>query len=88
MLKFWSNLTIGYGLFMAILPTFHIIKMYRSKSSDGQSMVTIVGLEIGFAVWLVYGFLIEDSVIIIPNIIALLIGVIYLYTVRYYRGKI
>ena len=88
MLEFWSKLTIGYGLFMAILPAFHIIKMYRSKSSDGQSMVTIVGLEIGFAVWLIYGFLIGDFVIIIPNTIALLIGVFYLYAVRHYREKI
>ena len=72
------------GAGMGLFPLLHVWEMYSVKSSAGQSFVGVLFLEAGIATWLVYGILKKDRVITIANGIGVIIGLVYLFTIRYY----
>lgn len=86
MLRIWSRVTMGMGIGMGLFPLLHVWEMFEAKSSVGQSFLGVVFLEIGIATWLIYGILKRDRVIIIANAIGVVVGSIYLVTIRYYSA--
>ena len=56
----------------------------RCQSSVGQSFVGVAFWEVGIATWLVYGILMKDRVIVIANFVSVVVGLIYLWAIRYY----
>ena len=71
---------IGYTA--AILTTIsflpQVIKTVKTKNTDGISLTMYLLFVVGIALWLVYGILIENLVIILANSLTLLLSSIVL----------
>ena len=70
---FWLLL----GSFAALLTTFafvpQVIKMWRTRSVQDVSPVTLVQFILGISIWAVYGIHLGDPVIIASNVVGLTI---------------
>jgi len=86
MLRIWSWITIIVGGLMGLFPLLHVWEMCAVQSSKGQSFMGVVFLEFGIATWLVYGVLKGDRVIVVSNGIGIVVGLIYLLTIKYYSA--
>ncbi len=74
------------GCLMGLSPLLHVWQMYSVQSSKGQSFAGVVFLEFGIATWLIYGLMKRDLVLIVSNGIGVLVGLVYLLTIRYYSS--
>lgn len=63
-----------WGVLMAASPVLQIRRMQTTRSSADLSLSYLVVLLIGFALWLSYGLSIGNAAIILPNVVALVIG--------------
>ena len=86
MLRIWSWITIVMGSLMGLSPLLHVWQMYSVQSSKGQSFPGVVFLEFGIATWLIYGLMKRDRVLILSNGIGVVVGLVYLLTIRYYSA--
>jgi MtN3 and saliva related transmembrane protein len=81
------------GAAAAILTTFgfvpQIIKMRRTRSVKDISLLTLVQFSVGVTIWGVYGWHLEDPVIVAANLISLIIllSAIAMY-LRYRRATL
>ena len=81
------------GVLAAILTTFgfvpQIIKIYRTKSIENISILTLWQFGFGVTLWMIYGIYRKDNILIISNFISLitLITLIILYYYYYYKNK-
>ena len=73
------------GVGMSLFQFLHIYQMYVSKSSIGQSEYAIIGYLFCFMVWFLYGCKKNDNVIKITNAFAIIVNIILVSTVYYYR---
>jgi MtN3 and saliva related transmembrane protein len=64
-----------WGLVMALSPLLQIRQMWLRKSSDDVSVGFFAVLLPGFALWIAYGFARSDWALIVPNAVAILVGV-------------
>lgn len=83
---------IGYaalitGVVMPLAITFHLVRMYREKSSKGQSATSPTIMTLGAIVWVLYGIEQEDLVVFVTNIFWTVLQAIYIGFILYYRKK-
>jgi uncharacterized protein with PQ loop repeat len=64
----------SWGVLMGISPVLQIRQMLRERSSREVSLGYYVILLAGFLIWISYGIAVRNLVLIIPNTIALLVG--------------
>jgi MtN3 and saliva related transmembrane protein len=64
----------SWGVLMGISPLLQIRRMLRQRSSREVSLGYYVILLAGFLLWISYGIAAQNLVLIIPNTIALLVG--------------
>jgi len=75
---------IGASAFTATSLLPQLIKLIKEKKAEGVSVVMLVVLFTGLALWIWYGFLKSDWIIIISNSFALIINfAIGALTIRY-----
>jgi MtN3 and saliva related transmembrane protein len=80
------------GAVAALLTTFgfvpQILKMRRTSSVKDVSLLTLVQFTVGVTIWGVYGFHLNDVVIVTANVVSfvILVGAIVLYF-RYRGGE-
>jgi MtN3 and saliva related transmembrane protein len=71
----WAN---EIGLVAACLTTSaflpQLIKVWRSKSAKDVSLVMFVVFTLGIALWLLYGLVRNDLVIIVANVITFVLA--------------
>ena len=69
---------VGYlgGIFIMISFVPQVIKSYKTKSVEDLSVWMIVATFIGTVFWIIYGYLIKSSPVLVMNII---FGVIILF---------
>ena len=60
---------------MGVSPVLQIRRMLRQRSSRDVSVGYFSILLVGFALWISYGIASGDLALIVPNAVALLIGV-------------
>ncbi len=65
-----------WGLFMAIAPLLQIRRMLTRRSSDDVSLGAYGVLLPGFVLWICYGTVRTDWVLVIPNVVALLVAIV------------
>ncbi len=65
----------AWGVLMGVSPVLQIRRMLRQRSSRDVSVGYFAILLIGFMLWLSYGIAARNLALIVPNAIALLIGV-------------
>lgn len=64
-----------------------LIKIVKEKDSKGLSKITLAIIITGLSVWIYYGVLKDDWIIIGSNIAAVLINVVTLWLTFKYPGK-
>ena len=67
-------LASSWGVLMGISPVLQIRQMLRERSSREVSLGYYVILLAGFLIWISYGIAARNLVLVIPNTIALLVG--------------
>lgn len=76
------------GLTAAILTTLapipQLIKIFRQRETKDISLVMYIVVTIGIALWMIYGFLINNLPIILANIVTLIVTISILFLkIRY-----
>jgi MtN3 and saliva related transmembrane protein len=73
-----SSWVVILGLVAAALTTAanvpQLVKCWRTRETGDLSLVTLLALSTGLALWVLYGLLSRDAVIIAANAVALLIA--------------
>jgi MtN3 and saliva related transmembrane protein len=59
---------------LTLLP--QLIKIVRERDAEGTSYLMLVVLFIGLSLWIVYGVLKDDLIIIVANSVSLLINIL------------
>ena len=65
----------AWGVLMGISPVLQIHRMLRQRSSRDVSVGYFTILLVGFGLWISYGITSRNLALIVPNTVALLIGV-------------
>ena len=65
----------AWGVLMGVSPVLQIRRMVRRRSSRDVSIGYFSILLVGFGLWISYGIASRDVALIVPNTVALLIGV-------------
>ena len=66
---------VTWGVLMGVSPVLQIRRMIRQRSSRDVSIGYFTVLLIGFVIWVSYGIATRNPVLIVPNAVALLVGV-------------
>jgi uncharacterized protein with PQ loop repeat len=75
----------AWGLLMAVSPMLQMRQMWRRRSSEDVSIGYFGILLPGFALWVAYGSVRSDWPLIIPNLVALVVGGTTVAVARYFR---
>ena len=67
-------LAASWGVLMALSPVLQIRRILERRSSDDISLSYLGVLVIGFVLWLAYGIALGNAALIVPNAVALTIG--------------
>ena len=77
------------GLLAALLTTFgavpQVIQIYKTKKTEGLSLLTIFIFFIGVLLWLVYGIMLNDTPLMLANSVSLLVQGSLLYLKLKYK---
>ena len=65
----------AWGVLMGVSPVLQIRRMLRQRSSRDVSVGYFTILLVGFGLWISYGITSRNLALIVPNTVALLIGV-------------
>jgi MtN3 and saliva related transmembrane protein len=65
----------SWGVLMGIAPVLQIRRMLRERSSQDVSLGYFMILLAGFLLWISYGIAAGNMVLVIPNSVALLVGI-------------
>jgi MtN3 and saliva related transmembrane protein len=65
----------AWGVLMGVSPVLQIRRMVRQRSSRDVSIGYFSILLVGFGLWISYGIALRNLALIVPNAIALFIGV-------------
>ena len=65
----------AWGVLMGVSPVLQIRRMLRRRSSRDVSIGYFSILLVGFLLWIGYGIASRNLALIVPNTVALLIGV-------------
>ena len=81
-----------FGYFAAILTTAaflpQLIKTLNTKKADDVSLITLIMFICGVGSWIIYGYKISSSPILIANIITFILNFLILITKLYYSKNI
>jgi MtN3 and saliva related transmembrane protein len=64
-----------WGVLMGVSPILQIRRMLRQRSSRDVSLGYFTVLLVGFVLWIGYGIVLRNLALIVPNSVALLVGV-------------
>ena len=81
-----------FGYFAAILTTAaflpQLIKTLKTKKAEDVSLLTLIMFICGLVSWIIYGYKISSSPILIANIVTLILNSFILISKVYYSKKI
>jgi uncharacterized protein with PQ loop repeat len=64
-----------WGVVMAVSPLLQVRRMWLRRSSEDVSVGFFAVLLPGFVLWIAYGVARSDWALVVPNTVALLVGV-------------
>lgn len=67
-------LAASWGVLMAISPLLQLRRILHRRSSADVSITYLSVLQIGFTLWILYGWALGNAAIVIPNVVALVVG--------------
>ena len=81
-----------FGYFAAILTTAaflpQLIKTLKTKKAEDVSLLTLIMFICGVGSWIVYGYKISSSPILLANIITFILNSLILISKVYYSKKL
>jgi MtN3 and saliva related transmembrane protein len=77
----------SWGVLMGVAPVLQIRRMLREQSSRQVSIAYFGVLVIGFLLWIAYGAAAGILALVIPNIVALLVGAAAMIVALRLRGR-
>jgi uncharacterized protein with PQ loop repeat len=80
-----AALAASWGVLMALSPILQVRRMLERRSSADISIAYLGVLEIGFTLWIAYGIALRNLAIIVPNIVAFLVGAATILIAYRYR---
>ena len=79
------------GVAASVLTAFsllpQLIKIIKEKKADDVSLGSLLILLAGLSLWIVYGFMIEDKIIIFSNIFSVVINVSVLILTIIFKNR-
>lgn len=76
----WTQvLGLAAGIFTSTSLLPQVIKTLKEKHAQDISLVTLIVLMIGLALWIVYGILREDLPIILTNSFSLMVNLFMIF---------
>jgi uncharacterized protein with PQ loop repeat len=75
----------SYGVLMAVSPALQIRRMLERRSSVDVSLSYLLVLEVGFLLWIAYGVSLPNVAIIVPNVVAVTVGLATILVARHFR---
>ncbi len=86
-MEFQTMVGVGASALTATSLIPQLVKLLKEKKSKDISLVMLAVLFTGLALWVWYGFLKTDPIIIIANAFALVINLIIGILAIYYKPK-
>ena len=81
-----------FGYFAAILTTAaflpQLIKTLNTKKADDVSLITLIMFISGVGCWIIYGYKISSTPILIANLITFILNLLILISKVYYSKNI
>ncbi|MGZ6372648.1 MAG: SemiSWEET family sugar transporter [Candidatus Limnocylindria bacterium] len=74
-----------FGVLMAISPLLQIRRMLQTRSSADVSLGYLWVIEIGFGLWIAYGLSLPNLAIVVPNSVAVTVGLATILVARHFR---
>lgn len=65
--------TASWAILMALSPLLQIRRILQRSSSEDVSIAYFLVLLVGFSLWISYGVVRSDMVLVVPNTIAVLV---------------
>lgn len=75
----------SWGVAMAVAPVLQIRHMRAQRSSEGISLAYLGVLLVGFVLWFSYGVALKNLAVILPNMIAFVVGLATIGTALWFR---
>lgn len=79
-------LAASWGVLMAASPLLQIRRMLERRSSADLSLSYLSVLVVGFILWVAYGTSLGNLAIVIPNAVALVVGLATILVALRYRS--
>jgi uncharacterized protein with PQ loop repeat len=76
----------AWGVLMALSPALQIRRILERRSSADVSIAYLVVLQIGFALWVGYGWALGNPAIMVPNSVAFAVGAATILIAMRYRA--
>jgi MtN3 and saliva related transmembrane protein len=76
-----------FGVLMAISPLLQIRRMLQTRSSADVSLAYLCVIEVGFGLWIAYGLSLPNLAIIVPNAVAVTVGLATILVARHFRVR-
>ena len=76
-----------WGVLMALSPVLQIRRMLVRRSSDDLSISYFAVLLVGFGLWIAYGFALGNAALIVPNFVALVMGLVTVAVALRFRAE-
>ena len=67
-------LAASWGVMMALSPILQARRILERRSSADISIASLGVLQVGFTLWMAYGFALGNAAIFVPNSLAFLVG--------------
>lgn len=75
----------AWGVLMAISPLLQIRRFFDRRSSADVSIAYLAVLQIGFTLWVGYGWSLGNLAIVVPNSVAFLVGAVTILIALHFR---
>lgn len=79
-------LAASWGVVMAVSPLLQMRRMLQRRSSADVSITYLSVLQVGFMLWILYGWALGNSAIMVPNGVALVVGALTIAIAVRYRN--
>jgi uncharacterized protein with PQ loop repeat len=81
-----APIAAAYGVLMAVSPVLQIHRMLQRRSSADVSIGYLAVIELGFALWVLYGIAIPNWALIVANSVAFTVGLVTILVALRLRG--
>jgi uncharacterized protein with PQ loop repeat len=79
-------LAASWGILMALAPLLQVRRMLERRSSADVSVTYLGVLIVGFVLWIAYGIALGNVALIVPNSVALAVGLLTVAIAWHFRN--